>query len=122
MTTKEIATKYVSLCKEQKNAEILSELFSKDAVSVEAAAPPGGSAESKGLDAIRGKSKWWTDNHTVHKAVVEGPFPSGDRFCVRFSYDITFKPDGSRRQMDEVGLFTVANDKIVREEFFYITG
>ncbi len=121
MTTKDIATQYVSLCKEHKNDTILSELFSKDAVSVEAAAPPGGSAESKGIEAIRGKGKWWVENHTVHEAKIDGPFPSGDRFCVRFSYDITFKPDGSRRKMDEVGLFTVADGKIVREEFFYTT-
>ena len=121
MTTKDLAAKYVSLCKEHKNDVILSELFSNDAVSVEAAAPPGGSAESKGIEAIRSKGKWWMENHIVHKAVVEGPFPSGDRFCVRFTYDVTFKPDGSRRQMDEVGLFTVENGKIVREEFFYTT-
>ncbi len=37
-------------------------------------------------------------------------------------YDITNKPSGKRFTMDEVGLFTVVNGKITREEFFYPVG
>jgi len=122
MTTTEIARTYVALCKDGKGAECLDTLFAKDAVSVEAAAPPGGERTTKGLDAIRGKSKWWNENHTVHKAEVFGPYPHDDRFAVRFVYDVTHKPSGKRFAMDEVGLFTVTNGKITREEFFYQTG
>lgn len=51
---------------------------------------------------------------------MEGPWPHGDdRFAVRFTYDITNKPSGMRMQMDEIGVFTVADGKVVREEFFY---
>jgi ketosteroid isomerase-like protein len=32
---------------------------------------------------------------------------------------VTNKPSGNRMQMDEAGLYTVSNGKIVREEFFY---
>ena len=122
MTALEIAKKYVALCKEGRNEEALDSLFSKDAVSVEAGGPPGMDRTSKGMDAIRAKSKWWTDNHTVHKAEVFGPYPHDDRFAVRFVYDITNKPSGQRFTMDEVGLFTVENGKITREEFFYSQG
>jgi ketosteroid isomerase-like protein len=117
--TLEIGKKYVALCKEGKNETILDELFTKDTVSVEAGAPPGQDRTAKGLDAIRGKSKWWSENHTVHKAEVFGPYPHDDRFAVRFVYDITHKPSGRRMNMDEVGLFTVSNGKITKEEFFY---
>jgi len=119
MTTFEIAKKYVELCQAQQNHTALETLFSPDAVSVEAAAMPGMSAESKGLKAIAEKSKQWGDNHEVHGAKLEGPWPNGNRFIVRFSYDITNKPSGRRFQMNEAGLFTVENGKIVREEFFY---
>ncbi|HEX4446578.1 MAG TPA: nuclear transport factor 2 family protein [Polyangiaceae bacterium] len=122
MSTNEIANKYVGLCKEGKSAECLDTLFADDAVSVEAAAPPGGERTAKGLAAIRGKSKWWAENHTVHKAELSGPYPHDDRFAVRFVYDVTHKPSGKRFTMDEVGLFTVANGKITREEFFYPAG
>jgi hypothetical protein len=45
-----------------------------------------------------------------------------ERFIVRFSYDVTNKPSGRRFQLDETGLFTIENGKIVREEFFYGMG
>lgn len=122
MSSFEIGKKYVALCREGKNEAILDELFAKDAISVEAGAPPGQDRTAKGLDAIRAKSKWWSENHTVHKAEVSGPYPHDDRFAVRFVYDITHKPTGNRISMDEVGLFTVANEKIVKEEFFYAMG
>ena len=122
MTANEVAKKYVALCKEGKNEECLAVLFAEDAVSVEAGAPPGVDRTVKGLAAIRGKSKWWSDNHTVHKAEVFGPYPHDDRFAVRFLYDITNKPSGKRFTMDEVGLFTVVDGKITREEFFYPVG
>lgn len=107
MITSELAKKYVDLYKEGKNEECLDTLFAVDAVSVEAAAPPGADRSAKGLEAIRGKSKRWTNNHTVHKAEVFGPYPHDDRFAVRFLYDVTNKPSGKRFTMDEVGLFTV---------------
>jgi hypothetical protein len=93
-----------------------------DAVSIEAAAPPGGERTAKGLDAIRGKGKWWVDDHTVHRAELFGPYPNDDRFAVRFLYDITHTPSGKRLTMGEVGLFTVVNEKITREELFYPVG
>ena len=33
--------------------------------------------------------------------------------------DVTFKPAGKRCQMTEMALYTVKNDKITREQFFY---
>jgi ketosteroid isomerase-like protein len=123
MSTLEIGQKYVALCKEGKNRECLDTLFAKDAVSVEAFSPPGaGDRTSKGMEAILAKSKWWAENHTVHKAEVMGPYPNDDRFAVRFVYDVTHKPSGRRFTMDEIGLFTVKDGKITREEFFYTGG
>ena len=75
---------------------------------------------AKRIEAIAAKGKWWMDNHTIHKAEVFGPYPHDNRFAVRFLYDITNKPSGKRMTMAEVGLFTGENDKIVREECFYM--
>ena len=122
MSVNEIANRYVALCKEGRFAACLDELFAKDAVSVEAFAPPGTDRIATGLSALHGKSAWWNANHEVHKAEVAGPYPNGDRFAVRFTFDITNKPSGKRMVMDEVGLFTVENGKITREEFFYTMG
>lgn len=122
MSVGEIATRYVALCKEGKFEQILDELFASDAVSVEAGAPPGMDPTSSGLAAIKAKGEWWGSNHEIHSVEVTGPYPNGDRFAVRFVLDVTNKPSGRRMQMDEIGLFTVENGKISREEFFYQGG
>ena len=122
MSAIDIARKYVALCKEGKNDECIETLFAKDAVSVEAMAMPGMDRTTKGVDAIHAKNKWWNENNTVHSAEVSGPYPHDDRFAVRFIYDVTNKKTGQRSKMDEVGLFTVQNGKIAREEFFYTMG
>jgi ketosteroid isomerase-like protein len=123
MTTLDVAQQYVELCKQGKSAECLDKLYDKDAVSVEAVSPPGGGDRiASGLDAIKAKGKSWGETNTVHKAEVTGPFPNEDRFAVRFTFDVTNKPSGQRMTMDEVGLFTVKNGKIAREEFFYTGG
>jgi len=122
MNTMEIAKKLAELCRQGKNMEALDTLFAQDVVSVEAAAMPGMQREAKGLAAVKGKGEWWLANHEVHSASVTGPWPHDDRFVVGFQYDVTNKPSGTRMKMDEVGLYTVRNGKIVREEFFYDAG
>jgi hypothetical protein len=121
MTTHEIAKRYVELCQAGKNEACLDELYAKDAVSVEAAAQPGMDRVAKGLDALHAKSKGWNETNVVHSAEVMGPFPNENRFAVRFTFDVTNKPSGRRMKMDEIGLFTIENGKIAREEFFYST-
>ena len=122
MTTIDIAKKYVELCTNHQNHIALETLFSADVVSVEAGAPPGKSAEAKGVKAVAEKGKQWMADHEIHSSKIEGPWPNGNKFIVRFSYDVTNKPSGKRFPMEEAALFTVENDKIVREEFFYTTG
>ncbi len=81
-------------------------------------AMPGDMAMMKGRKAVEGKGQWWYANNTVHDVKVEGPYVAGDQFVVRFKMDVT--PKGKTRQtMDEVGVYTVKNGKIVEESFFY---
>jgi hypothetical protein len=118
-TGNDIGKRYVALCKEGQYDKCLDELFSKDAVSVEALDPPNGSRTVKGLDAIHAKGKEWGENHIIHKVDVTGPFPNADRFIVRFTFEVTNKKSNQRITLDEMGLFTIENGKITREEFFY---
>jgi hypothetical protein len=121
MTTQEIGKRYVALCQAGKFDACLDELYSKDAVSIEAVGGPGMERTAKGLDAIKAKGKDWAAKNLVHSAETAGPFPNENRFAVRFNFDVTDKQSGKRMKMDEVGLFTVEGDKITREEFFYAT-
>lgn len=91
-------------------------------VSVEPVGGPEMPREAKGIDQVRAKNRWWYDNHEVHSGKAEGPYPHEDRFAVRFLYEVTPKNGpmkGKRVAIDEVGIYTVKNGKIVREEFFF---
>ena len=118
MTTKEVADKLVHLCSQGKFEDALA-LYSPDIVSTEAGAPPGQSRETKGIEGVKAKGKWWVENHEVHSSKVEGPLVAGPYFTVTFKMDITFKPESKRFSMEEVALYKVENGKIVNEEFYY---
>ena len=122
MTTQQVADKLVELCKAGKAEEATNSLYSADIVSVESMTSPDGSREMKGIEAVKGKGKWWYENHEVHSGKVEGPLVAGPYFSVRFTYDITHKPSGNRMTMDELAMYHVKDGKIDREEFFYPTG
>jgi len=119
MTTQEVANTLVKLCSEGKLDKAMETLYSPDIVSMEAGAPPGGSREAKGLEAVKAKSEWWAANHDIHSMTVAGPLVAGSHFTAVFKMDVTFKPQGKRFQMEEVAVYKVADGKIVYEEFFY---
>ena len=122
MTALEIGKELIALCNYGKNQDAIDRLYSPDIESVEAVAMPGMEQTQRGITKIKGKNQWWADNHEVHGGVAEGPYPHGDRFIVRFKYDVTPTHTGKRTSMDEMGLFTAKNGKIVKEEFFYTMG
>lgn len=122
MSTQQIAQELVDLCREGKNMEVIAKYYSNDIVSVESASSPAMPAEMKGIDAIKGKNQWWFDNHQVHSAQANGPYVGENQFAVEFIYDVTEKTSGKRLHMQEMALYTVKDEKIVHEHFFYNTG
>jgi hypothetical protein len=122
MNTQEVANKVVELTRKQAWKEALDTLYSKDIVSVEARAMESGSPESRGIGAVRSKTDWWVNNMQVHSAKVSGPFVAHDRFVVQYDMDVTDKNSKKRMQLSEVGVYTVKDGKIVREEFLPYAG
>lgn len=120
-TLKRVAETMVDNCRNGRELEGLEALYDPGAVSMEAGpGPDGRGPESKGIDAIRGKHAWWSDNFEVHGGDVQGPFlHDGDRFAVIFEIDATHKASGQRQSMREVAIYTLNSDgKIAREEFY----
>jgi ketosteroid isomerase-like protein len=120
-----VGKKLVELCRQGKNIEAVDTLYSPDIVSIEGMSSPAMPARMEGIAAIKGKNQWWLDNHDVHSSETEGPWPHGDRFIVRFKYDVTAKAGpmaGKRMNLDETALYTVKDGKIIQEEFFYDMG
>ena len=122
MNTEEVAGKVVELCRKQAWKEALDTLYDKNIVSVEARSMGGEPPEKRGLDQVREKTDWWLQNMQVHSAKVGGPFVAHDRFVVQYDIDVTDKNSKKRMQISEVGVYTVKDGKIVREEFLPLAG
>lgn len=116
MNTEEVARKVVELTRKQAWREAVDSLYAADIVSVEAFNPEG-PTEMRGIDSIHGKIDWWLNAMQVNDMKVSGPFVAHDRFVVQYDMDVTEKESGKRIQMSEVGVYTVKDGKIVREEF-----
>jgi hypothetical protein len=117
MNTEEVANKLVELCRKGDFRAAMESLYAKDIVSVEAQEMENMPAEMRGIDQVRGKTDWWEKNMEVHSAKVGGPFVARDTFVVQFDIDVTDKASNKRMQMSEVGIYTVKDGKVAREEF-----
>jgi hypothetical protein len=117
MNTEQVAKKVMELVRKQAWYEALDTLYGKDIVSVEAQASGGGSPETRGIEGVRGKIDWWVNAMEVHSFKASGPFVAHDRFVVQYDADVTDKSSKKRFQLSEVGVYTVKDGKIVREEF-----
>lgn len=119
----EIGAQVVALSNAGKGLEAIDRLYDEKIVSIEPQGTEEMPARIEGIEAVRGKSEWWYGNHDVHEVVASGPYCGhrDDRFAVHYRLDVTFVPTGERRGMEEVGLYTVRDGKIVQEEFLYLT-
>ena len=114
MDTKDVAKKVVELVRKQAWYEALDKLYDDNIVSVEA---DPGAPETRGKEGVRGKIDWWVNAMEIHSFEASEPFVANDRFVVQYDAEVTEKESKKRRQMSEVGVYTVKNGKIVREEF-----
>ncbi|MDQ8727782.1 nuclear transport factor 2 family protein [Bradyrhizobium sp. LHD-71] len=116
MNTADIAKEFTAALKAGKFEEA-EKFWSDDVVSIEAMEGP--MKEARGRPAVHAKGEWWTANHDVHSFEASGPYVNDDQFALFFSIDVTPKATGQRTKMDEVGLYTVRDGKIVEERFLY---
>ena len=115
MSLQSVATRFVDLCSQGKNFDVMRAMYDPKIVSVE-----GDGSETKGQQPVIHKSEVWQGDNEIHAERVRGPYYNGrDQFAVHFTFEVTRKGTGKRETIEEVGVYTVANDKITREQFFY---
>jgi hypothetical protein len=115
MSVKTVAGRFVELCSQGKNFDVMRTMYAPNIVSVE-----GDGAETAGQGPVIRKSEVWQENNAIHSERVRGPYFNGpDEFAVHFTFDVTRKATGKRVTLEEVGVYTVNDDKITREQFFY---
>ena len=115
MSLQTVARKFVELCNQGKNFDVMRTMYAPDIVSVE-----GDGKETTGQQPVIHKSEIWQGDNTIHSEKVRGPFYNGpSQFAVHFTFELTRKATGKRATIEEVGVYTVKDDKITREQFFY---
>jgi hypothetical protein len=120
MSIETVARKFMELCKQGKHFEVMRTMYAPEMVSVE-----GDGKEHVGKEVVIRKSEVFQGNNTILSQDLRGPYFCGDanarsgRFAVWTSIDFSPKAGGPRVTHAEVGLYTVKNDTITREEFFY---
>ena len=117
MSIQTVAKKFVEMCNQGKNFDVMRTMYAADIVSVE-----GDGKETAGQGPVIKKSEDWVSDKTFNGETVAGPFFNGanpDQFVVFFTLDVTPKATGQRTLLEEVAVYTVKDDKITREQFFY---
>ena len=120
MNVESVALRFIELCNQGKHFEVMRTMYAPEMVSVE-----GDGKETVGKEPVIRKSEVFQGNNTIHSQDLRGAFFCGDasassgRFAVYSSIEFSPKAGGERVTHEEVGLYTVKNDAITREEFFY---
>ena len=120
MSVRTVAAKFMDLCRRGKHFEFMHTFYAPEMISVE-----GSGVETVGKAAVIRKSEVFQGSNAIESQDLRGPFFSGDadatsgRFAVYTSIEFTPKAGGPRAKHEEVGLYTVKNDIVTREEFFY---
>lgn len=118
MTTQEVATKLVTLCREGKYEQAIKELYSPDIVSVEPEGAPNRIV--KGLAAIAEKGERFESMlEKINSTVISDPIVAENFFSCTMLMNVNLKGAPAAIDMDEVCVYTVRDGKIVKEEFFY---
>ncbi len=118
MTTKEIASLLVSMCRAGKVEEAKEELFAPDIISIE---PYEGllAKETKGMDAIRKKAELFISMvENFYGDDISDPVVAGDYFSVAWHTDIQMKGE-ARKTSSELCVYKTKDGKIISEQFFY---
>jgi SnoaL-like protein len=118
MTTQDIATRLVEMCRNGKIEEAKEELFAPDIISIE---PHEGllPKETKGMDAIRKKAALFVSKvEDFYGSTISEPIVAGDYFSLAWETDLQMKGE-ARKTNSELAVYKVKDGKIVSERFFY---
>ena len=120
MSIQNVAARFMELCNQGKNFEVMHTMYAPEMVSVE-----GSGKETVGKEAVIHKSEVFQGGNDIRSQDLRGPFFLGDpgaasgRFGVYSSINFVSKAGGAPVKHEEVGIYTVKDDMITREEFFY---
>lgn len=118
MTTQEVANKLVELCRAGNYEQAIKELYSPNIVSVEPEGVPDRIAS--GIEAIIQKGiNFDAKVERFNSSVITDPIVADNIFSCAMLLNVNFKGVPIPVDLNEICVYTVAEGKIVKEEFFY---
>jgi len=118
MTTQEVATRLVELCRANKHQQAIEELYHPEIISVEPEGSPFGTIQ--GLAAIAEKGKQYEAMvESFNSSSVSDPIVAENFFSCNMLSNVNMKGVPVPVDMDEICVYTVKEGKIVKEQFFY---
>ncbi|HEV7298593.1 MAG TPA: nuclear transport factor 2 family protein [Tepidisphaeraceae bacterium] len=123
MSLQSLAQEFVDLCNQGKNFDVMRAMYADAIISVEASGH-----ETVGKQPVIQKSEKWGAANQIHGEYVRGPYFNGvadptavtsGQFAVHFTFELTPNGTGQRVKLEEVAIYTVQDEQIVREVFFY---
>ena len=118
LSTTEVAERYVAAFRTGRMDQAVR-LSAPDVVRVAPLENDGKHVELRGRTEIMANAERLNRDLEFHTVDVDGPYPRGDRFAVRFAFDVTHRPTGQRSTTSKMSLYTVTAGAITREEVFY---
>lgn len=114
-STNAIAQQLIAFLRTNDNIKAIEALYADDIYTEEA-----GSARTRsGKGVILQSMRDFLGAHDFHYTHIEGPLVSGDSFAVRLRFEATNRETGTSFAVDEIGVYTVREGKIAREQFLY---
>ena len=116
MSTEKVAERMVQLCRENKRADAVDELYSDKITSVVLKGDLSERVEGK-LAVSQKIYEWNLATEQIRDLSISDPIVSGDYFSCTVAVDAFMKGIG-RIQLNEVCVYKVQYGKIVFEQFF----
>jgi uncharacterized protein YbjT (DUF2867 family) len=113
----EVVSRHVSLLRQGDLAAALK-LLAPDVVRT---APLEGTGPLEGAEAIMANGRRQTAGYQIRGVDIDGPYPHGDRFAVRFAFDEVHIPTGTTGITKKMSVYAVRDSAIVTEDVYYHT-
>ena len=117
LSTERVADRLVQLCRENKRADAIDELYSDKITSIELRGEKSQKLEGK-LAVSQKVHEWNEAAEQIRDLYISDPIVSGDYFSCTMDTDAFVKGMG-RVRMNEVCVYKVQYGKIVFEQFFF---
>lgn len=115
-TPAEVGKDFVEMFNRGQFKEIEEKYWSPKVTSIEGV---GVALAWQGRRAVLAKNHSWSEQNILHSFSAEGPYVGATGFAMKMRMEVEEKATGNRVQMEEVGVYTVQNGKVIQEEFMY---